>query len=147
MVQANRGAGPALGRSASTATSSSSTSLSSRAPPASAFSKKAPLPPPSLGFSQNPPPPYSAASNVDGHMGTAAATKRAPPPPPPLKPKPKPAEPPVRYVVALYDFEAQADGDLSFHTGDRIEIIEQTESAEDWWTGRLNGQQGIFPGT
>jgi amphiphysin len=62
-----------------------------------------------------------------------------------LKPKPKP-EPAVHYVVALYDFEAQADGDLSFNTGDRIEIVEKTESADDWWTGKLNGQQGVFPG-
>lgn len=52
----------------------------------------------------------------------------------------------MQYVVALYDFEAQADGDLSFKSGDRIEIVERTESAEDWWTGRLNGQQGVFPG-
>lgn len=52
----------------------------------------------------------------------------------------------MRYVVALYDFEAQADGDLSFNTGDRIEIVEKTASAEDWWTGRLHGQQGVFPG-
>jgi len=142
MVQANRSAGPGLARSVSIATSSSSTSLSSKVPP-SAFSKKAPPPPPSLG-SLNPPPPYSPASNGSG--GAAAAAKRAPPPPPPLKPKPKPAEPAVHYVVALYDFEAQADGDLSFKTGDRIEIVEQTASAEDWWTGKLRGQQGVFPG-
>ena len=91
-----------------------------------------------------------------------AATKRPPPPPPPLKSKPK-----VAYVVALYDFSAQvsllfcfwwfffsllifllrkADGDLSFEVGDRIEIVERTSSAEDWWTGRLNGRQGVFPG-
>jgi amphiphysin len=59
-----------------------------------------------------------------------------------LKPKPKAAQ----YVVALYDFEAQADGDLSFSTGDRIEIVEKTASSEDWWTGKLNGVQGVFPG-
>lgn len=41
----------------------------------------------------------------------------------------------------------QADGDLSFSAGDRIEIVERTASAEDWWTGRFNGQQGVFPGT
>ena len=141
MVQANRSAGGSgLGRSVSTATSSSSNSLSSRVPPpSSSFSKKAPPPPPSLGASAVPPPPYSPS----GAAATAAATKRAPPPPPPIKPKPKPA---VRYVVALYDFEAQADGDLSFNTGDRIEIVEKTESVEDWWTGKLNGKQGVFPG-
>jgi amphiphysin len=47
----------------------------------------------------------------------------------------------------LYDFDAQADGDLSFKTGDQIEIVEKTASAEDWWTGKLNGRQGVFPGT
>ena len=57
-----------------------------------------------------------------------------------------------RYVVVL-DWElllnrpiAQADGDLSFKTGDRIEIVKKTESQEDWWTGRLNGVEGVFPG-
>lgn len=57
-----------------------------------------------------------------------------------------------RYVVAL-DWErllnrpiVQADGDLSFKTGDRIEIVKKTESQEDWWTGRLNGVEGVFPG-
>jgi amphiphysin len=48
--------------------------------------------------------------------------------------------------VALYDFQAQADGDLDFNTGDRIEIVEKTASQEDWWTGKLKGRQGVFPG-
>jgi len=52
----------------------------------------------------------------------------------------------VNYVVALYDFSAQADGDLEFKAGDRIEVVERTESAEDWWTGRLDGRTGVFPG-
>ncbi|KAF9001389.1 BAR-domain-containing protein [Hymenopellis radicata] len=138
LVQQNRanGGGAALGRSATTATTASKTTppMSRTASTASSFVKKAPPPPP--GAAAAPPPPYTPAA-------TAAATKRAPPPPPPLKPKPKPA---VQYVVALYDFAAQADGDLSFNTGDRIEIVERTASAEDWWTGRLNGQQGVFPG-
>lgn len=70
---------------------------------------------------------------------------KKPPPPPPVKPKPK-IQPPKQYVVALYDFEAQADGDLSFRAGDRIEVVEKTASAEDWWTGKVNGAQGVFPG-
>jgi len=48
--------------------------------------------------------------------------------------------------VALYDFAAQADGDLSFNVGDRIEIVKRTQTAEDWWTGRINGREGVFPG-
>ncbi|KAG1908501.1 uncharacterized protein F5891DRAFT_1124269 [Suillus fuscotomentosus] len=109
--------------------------------PTSSFIKKPPPAPP--GQTPAPPPPYSAASNDSG-AGTTAAIKR-PPPPPPVKPKPKP-EPAVEYVTALYDFDAQAEGDLSFKTGDRIEIVTKTESQEDWWTGRLNGDQGVFPG-
>ncbi|KAK0456797.1 hypothetical protein EV421DRAFT_1895995 [Armillaria borealis] len=109
------------------------------ASPAPSFKKSPPPPPPSAAAAALavPPPPYSAS--------VVAATKRAPPPPPPLKPKPT-VKPAVQYVVALYDFAAQADGDLSFNVGDRIEIVERTGSAEDWWTGRLNGQQGVFPG-
>ncbi|KAI0296670.1 SH3 domain-containing protein [Russula brevipes] len=80
------------------------------------------------------PPPYTASA--------AAATKRAPPPPPPLKPKPAP----VKYVVALYDFAAQADGDLDFKVGDCIEVVDRTQSTDDWWTGRLDGRTGVFPG-
>ncbi|KAI9065510.1 BAR-domain-containing protein [Trametes sanguinea] len=87
-----------------------------------------------------PPPPYSPPA---AGSGINAAAKKAPPPPPPVKPKPKPA---AQYVVALYDFAAQADGDLDFKAGDRIEVIERTDSTEDWWTGRLNGRTGVFPG-
>ncbi|SJL05390.1 related to RVS167-BAR adaptor protein [Armillaria ostoyae] len=145
LVQQNRaaGGGTLARNSSSTTTSSYSSSLKAPAPhtasPAPSFKKSPPPPPPSAAAAAlaAPPPPYSAS--------VVAATKRAPPPPPPLKPKPT-VKPAVQYVVALYDFAAQADGDLSFNVGDRIEIVERTGSAEDWWTGRLNGQQGVFPG-
>ncbi|CAG8785881.1 9661_t:CDS:2, partial [Dentiscutata erythropus] len=67
---------------------------------------------------------------------------KAPPPPPPVSRKPKP----VRYVVALYDYEATADGDLSFRKDDKIEVIERTPDVNDWWKGKLNGVIGLFPG-
>ncbi|KAI9572620.1 hypothetical protein HD554DRAFT_2014923 [Boletus coccyginus] len=149
LVQAKRaesGVIAPIGRTPSATTTSSTASFSSRPkpPPAygggSSFVKKAPPPPPGQPIA--PPPPYSASNNVNG---VAAAVTKRPPPPPPLKPKPKP-EPVVEYVTALYDFDAQADGDLSFKTGDRIEIVKKTESQEDWWTGRLNGVEGVFPG-
>ncbi|KAF8349864.1 hypothetical protein F5887DRAFT_1156111 [Amanita rubescens] len=129
------------GSRAPTSTSaSSSNSLSP--PPSRTYSsgsfKKSPPPPPNAPNLA--PPPYSAEREDD-----PVPTKRAPPPPPPLKSKPKPA-PAIKYVVALYDFAAQAQGDLSFNAGDRIELVERSASSEDWWTGRLNGQQGVFPG-
>jgi hypothetical protein len=33
--------------------------------------------------------------------------------------------------------------DLSFVAGDTIEIVDNTDP--NWWTGRLNGKQGLFP--
>ena len=41
---------------------------------------------------------------------------------------------------------AQAEGDLEFRTGDQIEVVSRTDSQEDWWTGKLDGRQGVFPG-
>ncbi|KAH8120689.1 BAR-domain-containing protein [Phellopilus nigrolimitatus] len=144
--------GASLGRS-NTALSASTVSTNSsgrsippmgRSVSGSSFVKKAPPPPPSSFGAAAAPPPYTASSG-GAAAAAAAATKRAPPPPPPLKPKPR-IEAPVQYVVALYDFAAQADGDLEFNTGDRIEVVKRTESSEDWWTGRLNGREGVFPG-
>jgi amphiphysin len=135
---------PPVGRSPSTASTSTISKKAPPPPPAPFGSKAAaagssPVPP----TYEAPPPPYSTASSIASSAAAAAATKRAPPPPPPLKPKPAPV---VNYVVALYDFNAQADGDLDFKVGDRIEVVERTDSAEDWWTGRLEGRTGVFPG-
>jgi len=142
------------------ATGGSSSSVTTTGPvvrsptSSSTFSKKAPPPPPSLkgqasqasGYDTGvAPPPYSAGT-VSGSQTNPVANKRPPPPAPASKPKPKPAEPPKKYVVALYDFAAQADGDLEFKAGDRIELVERTASAEDWWTGKVGGRQGVFPG-
>ena len=38
---------------------------------------------------------------------------------------------------------SQDPNDLSFHSGDVIEIISETNP--DWWTGKLKGRQGLFP--
>lgn len=159
LVQANRanqGGSPGLSRAATSASASSTGTYGSRlgtAPPPSraasvgaSFKKAPPPPPPSLGGYSAAPPPYSPAASGSSIASAAAAGKRAPPPPPPLKPKPKPPVPQTVYVTAVYDFEAQADGDLSFRAGDRIELVKKTDSQEDWWTGRLNGQEGVFPG-
>lgn len=79
-----------------------------------------------------PPAAAPAAAAPEG-----AATSAAPPAYEPPK---------ADVVVALYDYTAQTAGDLSFRAGDRIEVIQRTASREDWWTGVLNGAQGVFPG-
>jgi amphiphysin len=51
--------------------------------------------------------------------------------PPPLKPKLKLAGPKKQCIVALFDFEALADGDLDFKAGDNVEIVQRTPSTEN----------------
>lgn len=50
------------------------------------------------------------------------------------------------WMHPLNTHAVQTEGDLSFKTGDRIEIVKRSESQEDWWTGRVNGAEGVFPG-
>ncbi|KAI3326412.1 reduced viability upon starvation protein-like protein [Xylariaceae sp. AK1471] len=107
---------------------------------------------------ENPPPPYSAAalptkSPLSPSFGSssspalAAAVAGKPKPPPP---KPKPSRlggaPAVESVTALYDYSAQAEGDLSFRAGDVIEIVSRTQNENEWWIGKIHGRQGQFPG-
>jgi amphiphysin len=111
-------------------------------------------------FITNPPPPYSAslspqlngdstmvrANSTGSSWGAAAKAKRAAPPPPKPKPLKFTGAPMVEKAEALYDYEAQAAGDLSFSTGDVIEILQRGATENEWWTGTLNGRQGQFPG-
>ncbi|SPO39494.1 related to YSC84 - protein involved in the organization of actin cytoskeleton [Pseudozyma flocculosa] len=40
-------------------------------------------------------------------------------------------------VVALYDFEAQQEGDLGFQRGQVIGVTKKTRTRDDWWQGRV----------
>ncbi|KAF9924617.1 hypothetical protein FBU30_005440 [Linnemannia zychae] len=102
--------------------------------------------------SLGPPPAYNPGTtpeqwepqtthNFNSTLAQMAAVKKGPPPPVPKKIGG------VKMAVALYDFDAQQPGDLSFRKDDQIEIVQKTENANEWWTGRLKGQQGLFPGT
>jgi amphiphysin len=129
--------------------------LSSAASAASASST------PRIGYQRQsdvvdkPPPPYSpgpaaaalvtAASPTSPGLAAIAAAKAKPPPPKP-KPSRLSAAPTVETVTALYDYAAQAEGDLSFRVGDVIEIVTKTKNENEWWTGKLRGKQGQFPG-
>lgn len=109
-----------------------------------------------LDSTENPPPPYSAStgssstfigrSNSTGGSVLSAAAKAKGAPPPPPKPKPSRLSQQVETVTALYDYEAQATGDLSFSTGDVIQIVHRTDNTNEWWTGRVDGREGQFPG-
>ena len=83
-------------------------------------------------------------------LAAAIAAKKSKPPPPAPKAKPKPlsiaAKPNAEMVTALYDYSAQAEGDLTFKAGDAIEIITRSQNPNEWWTGRVGGREGQFPG-
>jgi len=69
-------------------------------------------------------------------------------PTPKISTKPALREPQTEGVaraIALFDFVAQESGDLSFNKGDVIIVMKKTNSLDDWWTGKVNGKQGIFP--
>ncbi|QIW94877.1 hypothetical protein AMS68_000395 [Peltaster fructicola] len=85
--------------------------------------------------------PVSAVTPVTP-WSAAAKGKAAPPPP---KPKPGFLGGSHLTVTAIYDYDAQAQGDLSFKAGDHIEVIHKGGENE-WWTGKLRGVQGQFPG-
>ena len=88
--------------------------------------------------------PAAAGASAGVGRSTSLAGKK-PPPAPPSKPSAL-AKKKTEVAVALYDYAAQADGDLSFKAGDRIDVVTRTASENDWWTGKLNGKQGVFPG-
>ena len=108
-----------------------------------------------------PPPPYTSslsqhlngatssmgrANSTGSSWGAAAKAKGAAPPPPKPKPSRLSGVPTVETATALYDYEAQADGDLSFSAGDVIEIIQRGATENEWWTGKVYGRHGQFPG-
>ncbi|NXA09359.1 SH319 protein, partial [Sapayoa aenigma] len=49
----------------------------------------------------------------------------------------------AEWCEALHDFTAETKDDLSFKKGDYIQIMEQVDL--EWYRGRLNGKEGIFP--
>ena len=71
------------------------------------------------------------ANSTGGTWGDAAKEKGAAPPPPKPKPSRLSGAPTAETIIALYDYEAQAEGDLSFTTGDMIEIVTRTNNENE----------------
>lgn len=52
---------------------------------------------------------------------------------------------PLKVFVALYDYDARTDEDLSFRKGEQLEIINDTQG--DWWYARSKStkKEGYIP--
>jgi hypothetical protein len=50
-----------------------------------------------------------------------------------------------KLVRALYDFSSTSLNELSFRTGDEIVVL--NEVLDEWWLGKLNDKEGLFPTT
>ena len=108
--------------------------------------------------------PTKPVTHSSSSSSTAAAPAPAPAPkkkaaPPAMPPrgqgasKPKPELPKRgggggaskrRKLVAVYDCEAEQDGDLAFRKGDVIYFV-SNEPGDGWITGEINGVRGVFP--
>ncbi|KAL4887910.1 hypothetical protein BDV59DRAFT_189744 [Aspergillus ambiguus] len=75
----------------------------------------------------------------------ATHTQAAPEPAPPVESTPAPAASAADgpTAVALYDYEAAEDNELSFPEDAEIANIEFPD--DDWWFGEYNGRRGLFP--
>ncbi|CAK9797961.1 Tyrosine-protein kinase Src42A [Anthophora quadrimaculata] len=81
----------------------------------------------------------------------AVASQASPvptPPPDPIRPMPQIPDadvPTAKIFVALYDYDARTDEDLSFRKGEHLEILNDTQG--DWWLARSKRtrQEGYIP--
>lgn len=74
--------------------------------------------------------------------------KRAPAPLPTPDPEPEPEKvDPKDVFIALYDYDARTEEDLSFKKGDKLVVINSSDG--DWWQAKLHnvpgGRQGYIP--
>ncbi|KAG5417855.1 hob1 [Candida metapsilosis] len=93
-------------------------------------------------------PDYKASYQSPQAYQSPQSSYQSPPPPayvntPPATAAPAAAPAAAEVCIALYDYTAQAQGDLSFPAGATIEIINKDDPG--WWMGKYNGVTGLFP--
>ncbi|KAJ1921136.1 hypothetical protein IWQ60_006827 [Tieghemiomyces parasiticus] len=84
------------------------------------------------------PPLHMPHSDDYRSPGRSNSVTRGPPPPVPSRSK-------GTYAVAMFDFDGEQAGDLSFRKGDLVRVTKQTDNQNDWWDGECNGHNGSFP--
>jgi len=82
--------------------------------------------------------PRQASSSLGNPFGSNSDSSKASAPT-----SPSPPTNSGHFVVALYDHVAEADDELNFKAGDKVEVLETIEGG--WWKGRCKGNEGLFP--
>ncbi|KAJ3072226.1 hypothetical protein HDU98_004013 [Podochytrium sp. JEL0797] len=69
-------------------------------------------------------------------------------PPPAIPPKPAQHAFHIKTVTAVFDFQGEREGDLSFRVGEHIVVLDETRG-DGWWKGEMRTggvpKQGLFP--
>ncbi|KAM4599869.1 intersectin-1 isoform 3-T3 [Fundulus diaphanus] len=89
-------------------------------------------------------PPAAAAGAAAVRSKNANEAGISESPPNGKRPSSSPAKPSEsgEEYVAMYTYESNEQGDLSFQQGD---IVVVTRKEGDWWTGMVGGKTGVFP--
>ena len=103
--------------------------IQSQVPFSSSTTVNNPPPPPS-------PPTTTSVGNPFGEPEVKASAVAS-------TPAVKSAAKKLPVVTALYDHVPDADDELEFFVGDKVEVVEQGDGG--WWTGRCHGKVGLFP--
>lgn len=113
-------------------------------PPQPSFNDSVPVP--ALELQQNieediysMPPTQEEENYFEPPVDPVPAQKLAPPPPPPSQPQFDQGI----CAVALWDYQAEEEDEISFDPGETITQIEMID--EGWWKGTCRGHSGIFP--
>ncbi|PVD35762.1 hypothetical protein C0Q70_02725 [Pomacea canaliculata] len=132
--------GGSFGKQKKKKTSSSTTTTRTT----TTIAKPLPLPPTSDGRHNRASASQSQGDNNNDHQTEIVIETSRPLPLPPLPAKPVTKE--TFIVVALYDFEALTDDDLSFKKGDRLQV-DKIAHESDWWLAvHLDtGENGYVP--
>ena len=99
--------------------------------------------------SRRPAPTTTSATPSYGQSGTPTWAKSVPSAQsaPASAPAPTPKRTTSMHVitaVALFDYVAAAEDELSIKEGDVIEL--ESKDPSGWWVGRVGGKRGLFPG-
>lgn len=86
---------------------------------------------------------YQSSVQSPDQVSVISAPVAAPVAPVPAGPK----EPAVEWCIALYDYDASAEDELTFEENQIIKIVNKSPHGVDdgWWEGELNGVIGNFP--